>query len=138
MPQTIEQALERLSKSKFRSGFGLSRRDLAYIAEKGLSRIQEHAADFVHRRLAAATPENDGRQTPFSGHPVFKAQHATACCCRGCLNKWYRVPLGVPLTPEQEAKIVALVMAWIRGELAEKQHLSRANLEKGIIIGASD
>ena len=23
---------------------------------------------------------------------VFVAQHATACCCRGCLEKWYRVP----------------------------------------------
>ena len=117
MPQTIEQALEKLSKSKFRSSFKLSRKDLSYIAEKGLHCIEEHAADFVHRRLASAFPENDGKQTPFRGHPVFKAQHATACCCRGCLNKWYRVPIGVPLTPEQEGKIVALIMAWIRSKI---------------------
>ena len=25
---------------------------------------------------------------------MFIAQHACACCCRGCLNKWYRVPQG--------------------------------------------
>jgi hypothetical protein len=29
----------------------------------------------------------DGRQTPMRNHPVFIAQHATATCCRGCLEK---------------------------------------------------
>ena len=48
-----------------------------------------------------------------SGHPVFKAMHATACCCRGCLQKWYRVPLHVPLNPAQQKKIVDLLMAWL-------------------------
>ena len=28
------------------------------------------------------------------GHPVFIAQHATACCCRSCLEKWHNVPAG--------------------------------------------
>ena len=47
------------------------------------------------------------------GHPVFRAMHATACCCRGCLEKWYRVPKGRPLTESQQKKIVDLLMAWI-------------------------
>jgi hypothetical protein len=34
------------------------------------------------------------------GHPVFIAQHACACCCRGCLEKWYRIPRGIPLTED--------------------------------------
>ncbi|VFT76303.1 Uncharacterised protein [Klebsiella aerogenes] len=29
---------------------------------------------------------NHGKQTPMRGHPVFIAQHATATCCRGCLE----------------------------------------------------
>ena len=96
--QTREEALDRLSKSKFRSSFRLSAQDKAYIAEKGMDTIRRHAEDFVRQKLAPAEPLNDGKQTPMHGHPVFKAMHATACCCRGCLNKWYRVPKGVPLT----------------------------------------
>ena len=27
-------------------------------------------------------------------HPVFIAQHATGCCCRGCFFKWHHIPAG--------------------------------------------
>ncbi len=80
--------------------------------------IRNHARDFVAKNLAPAYPKNDGKQTPMKGHPVFKAQHATACCCRGCLNKWYRVEMGVELTEVQQEKNVNLLMAWIEREYA--------------------
>ena len=110
---TINETLERLSHSKFRSGFRLTKKDLAYLEEKGMEVMRSHAADFVKQKLAPAEPKNDGRQTPMSGHPVFKAMHATACCCRGCLNKWYRVPLHRELTESEQERIVALLMAWL-------------------------
>ena len=71
------------------------------------------AEDFVRQKLAPADPVKDGKQTPMHGHPVFKAMHATACCCRGCLNKWYRVPMHKELTESEQQKIVNLLMAWI-------------------------
>lgn len=114
--QTIDEALQKLEKSKFRSGFRLSAKDKAYIDEKGLNVIRSHAEDFVAKRLAPAEPPNDGKQTPMRGHPVFVAQHACACCCRGCLNKWYRVPKGRALTETEQKKIVNLLMAWIEKE----------------------
>ncbi|MBO6167284.1 MAG: DUF4186 family protein, partial [Kiritimatiellae bacterium] len=55
---------------------------------KGLETIRSHCEDFIRTRLAPANPSNDGKQTPMRGHPVFKAQHACACCCRDCLAKW--------------------------------------------------
>ena len=114
---TIQQAFERLGKSAFRSRFHLSTKDKEYIKNKGMETIRRHAEDFVKTRLAPAVIPNDGKQTPMRGHPVFVAQHACACCCRGCLNKWYRVPQGVELTPEQQKKIVNLIMAWITREI---------------------
>ena len=114
---TIEQTLIRLKKSPFRAKFHLSDNDKKYANEKGLDTIRSHAADFVAKRLAPAFPDNDGKQTPMHGHPVFIAQHACACCCRGCLNKWYKVPLGVELTENQQERIVNLLMAWIEKEL---------------------
>ena len=114
---TIGEALEHLQHSKFRSRFHLSGKDRAYIQEKGLPVIRSHAEDFVRTRLAPAHIPNDGKQTPMRGHPVFVAQHACACCCRGCLNQWYHIPQGVELTREQQKGIVDLMMAWIRHEL---------------------
>ena len=110
---TIDQALEKLKKSSFRASFKLSAKDIEYINEKGMDTIRKHASLFVHERLAPMSIQNDGKQTPFQGHPVFKAQHACACCCRSCLNKWYRVPKNRELTSEEENQIVNLLMAWI-------------------------
>lgn len=81
--------------------------------------IRFHAEAFIRERLAPARIPNDGKQTPMRGHPVFKAQHACACCCRGCLNKWYKVPKNKELTKSQQEKIVNLLMAWIQKEMEE-------------------
>ncbi len=115
--QTIDAALEKLSKSKFRSRFHLNAKDKAYIKEKGMETIRSHAVDFIRARLAPAVIPNDGKQTPMKGHPVFKAQHACACCCRGCLNKWYKVPKDKELSNRQQEKIVNVLMAWIEKEM---------------------
>ena len=114
--QSIDEALDKLSTSKFRSSFHLKEKDKAYIKEKGPDTIRSHAKDFITARLAPAVIANDGKQTPMKGHPVFIAQHATACCCRGCLEKWYKVPQGRALSEVQQEKIVNLLMAWIAEE----------------------
>ena len=93
--QTVNEALDRLERSKFRSSFHLNKEDFEYISTKGTETVRRHAEDFVRERLAPAFPKNDGSQTPMKGHPVFKAQHACGCCCRGCLEKWYRVKKGL-------------------------------------------
>lgn len=114
---TIEQTLIRLESSRFRAGFHLDAKDIAYINSKGMDTIRSHAADFVRVRLSPAYPENDGKQTPFRGHPVFKAMHATACCCRGCLFKWYNIRKGAALDEDHQERIVNLIMAWIAKQL---------------------
>ena len=118
--QTVSQALDKLSRSSFRSSFHLTKKDRAYLEAKGMDVMRAHAADFVRLKLAPAEPANDGRQTPMSGHPVFKAMHATACCCRGCLNKWYKVPLHRELTASEQERIVGLLMAWLDRQMQQK------------------
>ena len=109
---------DRLAQSKFRRGFYLKEKDKAYAADKGREKIEKHAQDFIRMRLAPAVIPNDGKQTPMKGHPVFLAQHACACCCRGCLHKWYHVPVGRELTENEQERIVKLLMAWIERQLA--------------------
>ena len=111
---TLDEGFARLARSKFRSRFKLDADDFAYIERVGIATIERHAADFVAKKLAAAEPVNDGRQTPMRGHPAFKAMHATACCCRGCMEKWWRVRRHQPLSEEQQRKTVGFIMAGIR------------------------
>jgi len=47
---------------------------------------------------------------------VFVAQHATACCCRGCLEKWHRIPQGRELNGEEQAYICSVLERWLNGE----------------------
>lgn len=119
--QTIEEALNKLSKSKFRSSFHLTKKEREYVMSKGYDIIENHARDFIEKRLAPAYISNDGSQTPTKGHPVFKAQHACACCCRSCLNKWYKVPKNLELSRVQQEKIVKLLMAWINAEMSKNK-----------------
>ena len=103
----------RLARSRFRGRFRLNKRDAAYAADRGIETLRTHAYEFVGARLAPAAPNNDGRQTPMRGHPVFVAQHATATCCRGCLHKWHGIPAGRPLGDDEIHYTVAVIMAWL-------------------------
>ena len=113
----MNDKLKALEKSKFRSSFHLRKYMIPYIQEKGLPTIKEHAYDFIKKRLAPANPKNDGKQTPMKGHPVFIAQHATATCCRSCLEKWHHIPKNRELTKQEIDYIVSLIMHWIEKEI---------------------
>jgi hypothetical protein len=113
----LDEVFAALSKSAFRKQQHLQRKDLTYLHTKGLPAVIDHAKIFIAKRLAPAIPANDGKQTPFRGHPVFVAQHATACCCRGCLEKWHRLTKGRPLTSDEEAYIVNVLERWLGEEI---------------------
>ena len=110
----MEEILYRLSLSKFRSSFHLTKYMKEYINEKGLDVVEKHAYDFINTRLKPSYIKNDGKQTPMKGHPVFIAQHACACCCRGCLEKWHHIEKGRELTDKEVDYIVKLLMEWIK------------------------
>ncbi len=117
LPKTkeqMEELFQRLAASEFRSRFSLTPALKQYVLEKGEATLRRHAKELIRTRLAPAYPKNDGKQTPMKNHPVFVAQHATACCCRGCLEKWYGIPKGRPLTQQEQDIIVEILWEWIR------------------------
>ncbi|MES1951616.1 hypothetical protein S4A8_12217 [Salinisphaera sp. S4-8] len=105
-----------LQRSRFRSRFRLGARETAYLEQRGLDTVIEHADRFIAERLAPAQPKNDGRQTPMRNHPVFIAQHATATCCRSCLEKWHRIPQGVELDDTEQSYVVGVIRRWLESQ----------------------
>ncbi len=112
----LSPLFERLAKSRFRSSFYLNDKDKAYIHDKGWKKIEQGTRETIVRRLAPAFIANDGKQTPMRHgiFPPFIAQHATGCCCRGCLEKWHGIPRGRALTLREQIYLTRIVMEWLR------------------------
>ncbi len=113
----IQDTLARLGHSRFRASFSLSAKDRAYARAKGRNTIDRHAHEMLSKRVGPAHPFKDGKQTPYRGHPVFTAQHATATCCRGCIERWHHIPRGRALTDAEVDALARLVMAWVERDL---------------------
>ena len=109
----LDDVFVRLARSAFRQRFELTARDREYMQARGKETLLAHARDFIAQRLAPAHPTNDGKQTPFRGHPAFLAQHATATCCRGCLAKWHGIPAGRALTANEQGHVVSAIERWL-------------------------
>jgi hypothetical protein len=118
--ELIEQRLVAIGAQRFRARFHLSpgSRDRSIAMVRGPASMRVHAADIIAKRLAPAQPHKDGRQTPYRGHPVFVAQHATATCCRTCLAKNHAIEAGRELTVDEQAYVVDVIATWIARELA--------------------
>ncbi len=111
----LDLLFKSLSGSSFRSGFKLKGKELEYLNSKGLDTILEHGHDFIEKRLAPANPTNDGKQTPMRNHPIFIAQHATATCCRGCLEKWHGITArDHELTEQEKDYIIEVLKIWLQ------------------------
>jgi hypothetical protein len=116
---TIDERLDRIGRQPFRAKFHLrpGDRDRSIAMVRGPAAMRAHAHDIIAKRLAAAEPRNDGRQTPYRGHPVFVAQHATGTCCRSCLQRNHEIAKHRELTAEEREYIVAVICRWIEREL---------------------
>ena len=121
----IDDLFSALARREFRSRFRLGPKEQAYLVEKTLPVVLEHGRKFIEERLAPAEPKNDGRQTPMRGHPIFIAQHATAACCRGCLEKWHRIPRGRALLEAEIDYVLGVLGRWL--EKQQEEELSTKN-----------
>lgn len=112
----LDLVLQRIGTQPFRAKFHLRARERAFVDERGLDTVRRHARDLIDARLAPAEPRNDGRQTPWGGHPVFRAQHATATCCRGCLARNHGIPVGRALDADERNYVVDVICRWVERE----------------------
>lgn len=114
----LDQRIRRITRAPFRSRFHLRGAELDYVLDRAPETVRAHAEDFIATRLAPAHPPKDGKQTPWKGHPVFLAQHATATCCRTCLQNSHGIAAGHALTEAEQADVVAVICRWIELEAA--------------------
>lgn len=113
----LDDLFAALARSSFRNRFRLRPADRTYALNRTRAVILEHGRDFIRQRLAPAQPKNDGKQTPMRGHPIFVGQHATATCCRKCLEKWHRITANRPLSDEETDYLIRVLARWLDHQL---------------------
>jgi hypothetical protein len=114
----LDERIDAIGRHPFRARFHLRGRERALVQLRGMSAIRAHAAELFAARVAPAQPRKDGSQTPYRGHPVFVAQHATATCCRTCLERFHEIPKGRDLDEGEQDYAVDVICRWIERELA--------------------
>jgi hypothetical protein len=115
--EELDARIDRIRQHPFRAKFRLRGRDRGLAQLRGPATLRRHAEELIGKKLAPAEPAKDGTQTPYRGHPVFVAQHATATCCRSCLARNHGIEPGRELTAAERRHVVDVICRWIEREL---------------------
>lgn len=79
----------------------------------GLTRLKSNVRPLLEKKIAPAKIFRDGTQTTKGDSAIHYAQHATATCCRKCLEYWHGIERNRDLTKEELDYCEALVLAYL-------------------------
>jgi hypothetical protein len=117
----IEFTIEALEKEWIRHHFWhveIPQKAINYALRKGSVALKDSIRSRLNSSVALAKPFHDGIQTPFeSNNPIHYAQHATASCCRKCIEKWHGIERGKDLNEEEITYLTQLIMEYIKIKL---------------------
>lgn len=117
--------LAKFRKSRFRQKFHLDVEDVKFISKLGAAELKRQTLNILNAKVKYKL-WNDGKQTPYDSHPVFKAMHATACCCRSCIEKWWHIPEKKALDSNEISYLASIIELWIRKELIQLNRVNEA------------
>ena len=94
---------------------------LNHAKGKGTSGLREAAEHRLRKYVGLPSSQlfRDGMQTPRSGNVIYYAQHATATCCRKCIEAWHGIDREIPLMDEEIGYMRELIMKYIQKRLPE-------------------
>ncbi|NVM29287.1 MAG: DUF4186 family protein [Candidatus Helarchaeota archaeon] len=122
----VKYTIEALRKELFRRRYWARRIDkklLEPLLEKELSEIEKKVENRIRKYVNKKFNDNpwDGRQTPLEGNLIYFAQHATASCCKKCIEEWHGINRNELLTEEQIKYLVGLIMVYFENRMQSPQ-----------------
>ena len=94
-------------------------RAINYARRKGKTNLKESVLNRIRSSVGPSKPFKDGAQTPKVGNIIYYAQHATATCCRKCIEHWHGIPMGRELTAEEIEYFASLIMLYVEERLPD-------------------
>ena len=110
--------IEALEHEMFRHHYwhkNLDHKAVNHAARKGIEGLREAAIKRIRKYVGPPREEifRDGIQTPLNGNAIYYGQHATATCCRRCVEAWQGIDRNRALTDEEVGYMSNLVMLYI-------------------------
>ena len=87
--------------------------------EFGIGGLKAKVRPLLEKKIGPEKIFRDGTQTKKEGSAIFYAQHATATCCRKCLEYWHGIERDRELSDEELVYCEALVGAYLDYRSAE-------------------
>lgn len=92
---------------------------LNHARRKGRAQLHAAARQRILTSVSRYDNPRDGRQTPREGNTLYYAQHATASCCRKCIEYWHDIPVNRNLTEQEIDYLTNLVNCFVDERLPE-------------------
>jgi uncharacterized protein DUF4186 len=93
-----------------------------HARRKGTLGLYAATEQRLRKAIGPAAPSFDGRQTPCKGNVIYYAQHATASCCRKCVEEWHGIPQGRALTDAEIGYLTTLATLYIAERIPALTH----------------
>jgi hypothetical protein len=94
-----------------------------YARRKGRLQLKQAARNQIERAVKGIAHPREGQQTPRETNPhanvIHYAQHATASCCRKCVEEWHGIPRDRELTAAEIDYLTELVMLYAGSRLPD-------------------
>jgi len=94
-----------------------------YARRKGRLQLKEAARKQIAQAVGRISHPREGQQTARETNPhanaVHYAQHATAACCRRCVEEWHGIPRDRELTAEEIDYLTELAMLYVTSRLPD-------------------
>jgi hypothetical protein len=81
--------------------------------ELGLEALKLRVRPLLEKKIGPEKIFRDGTQTKKEGSAIYYAQHATATCCRKCLEYWHGIERNRELTKEELDYCEGLVCSYL-------------------------
>jgi hypothetical protein len=92
---------------------------LNHARRKGRVQLHLAARQRVLTSVSRCDNPREGRQTPFKENTLYYAQHATASCCRPCIQYWHDIPANRDLTEQEIDYLTNLVIRYVDERLPD-------------------
>jgi hypothetical protein len=98
----------------------LTQRAINHARRKGRKELREYVKKRLSTAIAPAHPWHDGFQTPMAQdapNAIPYGQHATATCCRKCLEYWHGIPQGQELSIQDLDYLTELLCLYLEDRI---------------------
>lgn len=94
-------------------------RAINYALRKGRIELLEAAEKRIRTAFGKPAGAFDWCGTSWEGNPIHYAQHATATCCRKCIEKWHGIPPDRELKEDEIGYLTRLVILYLEDRLPD-------------------